>query len=115
VNQLVERFLDAQKMMRQMRSGMGMPGMPGLPGASGSKKAKGRASAQQQVRGKKSRSGNPAKRAQEQAAAASAPAGLPAGLEGLDPAAFDPSMLDPEALKKMGDLPPAFKDLLGGT
>ena len=111
VNQLIERFLDAQKMMRQMRSGMGMPGMPGLPGAGGSKKAKGRAG-QQQVRGKKSRSGNPAKRAQEQAAAASAPAGLPAGLEGLDPAAFDPSMLDPEALKKMGYLPPAFKDLL---
>jgi signal recognition particle subunit SRP54 len=111
VNGLVERFLDAQKMMRQMRSGMGIPGMPGMPGAGGSKKAKGRA-AQPQVRGKKSRSGNPAKRAQEQAAAASAPAGLPAGLGGIDPAAFDPSMLDPEALKQMGDLPPAFKDLL---
>jgi signal recognition particle subunit SRP54 len=114
VNSLVERFLEAQKMMRQMRSGMGMPGMPGMPGMGGSKKAKGRASANQQVpRGKKSRSGNPAKRAQEQAAAAAAPAALPAGLEGFDPAAFDPSMLDPEALKKMGDLPPAFKDLLG--
>jgi len=33
-------------------------------------------------------------------------------LEGLDPAAFDPSMLDPEALKNAGELPPAFKDLL---
>jgi len=113
VNSLVERFLEAQKMMRQMRSGMGMPGMPGMPGMGGSKKAKGRASANQQVRGKKSRSGNPAKRAQEQAAAAAAPAGLPGGLDGFDPAAFDPNMLDPEALKKMGDLPPAFKDLLG--
>ena len=112
VNQLVERFLDAQKMMRQMRSGMGMPGMPGLPGMGGSKKAKGRA--QQQVKGRKSRSGNPARRAQEEAAAASAaPAGLPGGLEGFDPATFDPSLLDPNALKKMGDLPPAFKDLLG--
>jgi signal recognition particle subunit SRP54 len=110
VNQLVERFLEAQKMMRQMRSGMGMPGMPGLPGAGGSKKAKGRASAQQS-RTKKSRSGNPAKRAQEQAAAASG-ASPASGFEGFDPAAFDPSMLDPEALKKMGDLPPAFKDLL---
>ena len=40
------------------------------------------------------------------------PAGLPGGLEGFDPASFDPSMLDPEAMKKMGDLPPAFKDLL---
>jgi signal recognition particle subunit SRP54 len=110
VNGLVERFTEAQKMMRQMRAGGGLPGMPGMPGMGGSKKAKGRA--QQQVRGKKSRSGNPAKRAQEEAAAAAAPAGQPSGLEGMDPAAFDPSMLDPEALKKMGDLPPAFRDLL---
>jgi len=112
VNGLVERFTEAQKMMRQMSSGKGMPGMPGMPGMGGSKKAKGRAQAP--VRGgKKSRSGNPAKRAQEDAAAAAAaPAGLPAGLEGLDPAAFDPSMLDPEALKNAGELPPAFKDLL---
>ena len=109
VNGLVERFGEAQKMMRQMRSGLGMPAMPGMPGAGGSKKAKGRA--QQQQAKKKSRSGNPAKRAIEESAPA-APAGLPAGLEGFDPAAFDPSMLDPEALKKMGDLPPAFKDLL---
>ncbi len=111
VNQLIERFLEAQKMMRQMRTGMGMPSVPGMPGQGGSKKAKGRA--QQPVRSKKSRSGNPAKRAQEQAAAASAAPALPA-LEGLDPASFDPSQLDPEALKKMGELPPAFKDLLGG-
>ena len=113
VNGLVERFGEAQKMMRQMRSGMGMPGMPGMPGMGGSKKAKGRA--QQQQSKKKSRSGNPAKRAiEESAAPAAGPAGLPGGLEGFDPASFDPSMLDPEAMKKMGDLPPAFKDLLGG-
>jgi signal recognition particle subunit SRP54 len=86
--------------------------MPGMPGMGGSKKAKGRAQ-QPQRGGKKSRSGNPAKRAKDEAAAASAPAGLPAGLDGFDPAAFDPSALDPEALKKMEDLPPAFKDLLG--
>jgi signal recognition particle subunit SRP54 len=112
VNGLVERFGEAQKMMRQMRSGMGIPGMPGMPGAGGSKKAKGRA--QQQQPKKKSRSGNPAKRAIEESAPPAAPGGLPGGLEGFDPAAFDPSMLDPEAMKKMGDLPPAFKDLLGG-
>jgi signal recognition particle subunit SRP54 len=112
VNGLVERFGEAQKMMRQMRSGMGMPGMPGMGGMGGSKKAKGRA--QQQQTKKKSRSGNPAKRAIEESAPAAGPAGLPGGLEGFDPAAFDPSMLDPEAMKKMGDLPPAFKDLLGG-
>ena len=69
--------------------------------------------AQQQAKGRKSRSGNPARRAEEEAAAAAAPAGLPGGIEGFDPAAFDPSMLDPNALKQMGDLPPAFKDLLG--
>ena len=85
--------------------------MPGMPGMGGSKKAKGRA--QQQQTKKKSRSGNPAKRAIEESAPAAGPGGLPGGLEGFDPAAFDPSMLDPEAMKKMGDLPPAFKDLLG--
>ena len=65
-------------------------------------------------RKKKSRSGNPAKRAHRGVGPGCGPAGLPGGLEGFDPAVFDPSMLDPEALKKMGDLPPAFKDLLGG-
>ena len=75
------------------------------------KKAKGKQAKPQQV--KKSRSGNPAKRAIEQSAPAAAP-GLPGAPGAFDPAAFDPSMLDPEALKKMGDLPPAFKDLLGG-
>ena len=112
VNQLIERFGEAQKMMRQMRSGMGIPGMPGMPGVGGSKKAKGRAT-QPQVRSKKSRSGNPARRALEQSAPA-APA-LPAG---FDPSTFDPSTLDPTAFDpaqlKSSDLPPAFKDLLGG-
>ncbi len=35
VNGLVERFGQAQKMMRQMRNGGGMPGMPGVPGMPG--------------------------------------------------------------------------------
>ncbi|MGH8941013.1 MAG: signal recognition particle protein, partial [Actinomycetes bacterium] len=70
VNQLVERFTEAQKMMRQMASGGGMPAMPGVPGMPGGgrgKKAKGKA--QGRGGGKKARggrSGNPAKRAQEQ-------------------------------------------------
>jgi len=43
VNQLLERFVDAQKMMRQLRQGGGVPGMPGLPGMpGGGKKSKGR-------------------------------------------------------------------------
>lgn len=64
VNQLLERFGQAQKMMRQMRRGGGMPGMPGMPGAGGGKRGK------QQVKKKKGKSGNPAKRAQQEQAAA---------------------------------------------
>ena len=59
VNALVDKFSAAQKMMKQMRNGGGMalpPGMPGLPPAP--KKA---APPQK----KKSKSGNPAKRALE--------------------------------------------------
>ncbi len=57
VNQLLERFGQAQKMMRQIRRG-GMPGMPGMPAGGGAAKRK----PQQKVKGK---SGNPAKRAQQ--------------------------------------------------
>ena len=62
VNQLLERFGQAQKMMRQMRKGGGMPGMPGMPGMGGGA-AKGRAKAPQRKKGK---SGNPAKRAEQE-------------------------------------------------
>lgn len=68
VNGLVERFFDARKMMQQMAKGGGMPGMgalPGMPGGPGK-----RAAARQKPQKKKAkggrRSGNPAKRAQEQ-------------------------------------------------
>jgi signal recognition particle subunit SRP54 len=66
VNGLVDRFSQAQKMMRQMGRGGGMPGMPGLPGmpGGGSKKSKGKS---RPVKAKQGRSGNPAKRAAEQA------------------------------------------------
>ena len=59
VNALVDKFTAAQKMMKQMRKGGGMalpPGMPGLPPAP--KKAT-------PPQKKKSKSGNPAKRALE--------------------------------------------------
>lgn len=65
VNSLVERFTQAQKMMRQMRNGGTPQGLPpammgtqfaGVPGKSGSKPPM----------KKKSKSGNPAKRAQEE-------------------------------------------------
>lgn len=69
VNQLMERFAQAQKMMKKLANG-GMPGMPGgmqMPGmaaaAGGSKKNK-------KNNKKKAKSGNPAKRAQEAQAAA---------------------------------------------
>jgi signal recognition particle subunit SRP54 len=108
VNQLIERFAEMQKVMRQMGSGMGLPGLPG-----GSKKARGRAP-QPVARGRKSRSGNPAKRAAQDAALAGGPAGG-TSLAGMDPAALDPSLLagfDPSKLD-VTDLPPAFRKMMG--
>jgi signal recognition particle subunit SRP54 len=60
VNNLVDRFAAAQKMMKQVRNGgvpAGMP--PGSPAMSAPKKSA--------VQKKKSKSGNPAKRAIEEA------------------------------------------------
>jgi signal recognition particle subunit SRP54 len=65
VNSLVIRFLEGQKMMRQMMGG-GMPGMPGMPGMRRSQKAKGK---------KKGKSGG-------RPAGASRPGGVPAGRPG---------------------------------
>ncbi len=65
VNALLERFTEAQKMMKQLARGGGIPGMPGMPGMGGGKKGR-----QQQPQRKKSKSGNPAKRAAEERAAA---------------------------------------------
>ncbi|MDQ3628125.1 MAG: signal recognition particle protein [Actinomycetota bacterium] len=71
VNNLVDRFFEARKMMSQMASGAGMPGMPGMPGMGKRGKAK-----QQPKKGKARRgSGNPAKRAQEARVAAARVAG----------------------------------------
>jgi signal recognition particle subunit SRP54 len=97
VNSLVERFGEAQKMMKQMRGGKGMPAMPGMPGfgAGGGKKSKGRSG--QVVKAKKGRSGNPAKRAvEEQPRPASQPGSL------LQSGAMDPADVD---------LPPELRDL----
>ncbi|MEY4658100.1 MAG: hypothetical protein RL466_913 [Actinomycetota bacterium] len=65
VNALVDKFTAAQKMMKQMRKGGGMPpgmalppGMPGMAGLPPVKKAT-------PIQKKKSKSGNPAKRALE--------------------------------------------------
>ena len=62
VNSLMERFTGAQKMMKAMRSGKGMPQVPGMTGMPGMAKAP----SKNQPPKKKSKSGNPAKRAQEE-------------------------------------------------
>jgi signal recognition particle subunit SRP54 len=58
VNNLVDKFAQAQKAMKVMRSGGFLPGMPSMPGLPTPKP--------QPINKKKSRSGNPAKRAQEE-------------------------------------------------
>jgi signal recognition particle subunit SRP54 len=106
VNGLLERFAQAQKMMKKMAQGGGMPGMPGMPGLGGPGGArKGGKNAPK----KKARSGNPAKAAQElkdaearRAGAAKAlPTGAAFGQQGGD---FDPSQLN---------LPKGFDKFLG--
>ncbi|RNM15825.1 signal recognition particle protein [Nocardioides pocheonensis] len=93
VNQLVDRFFEARKMMQQMARG-GMPGLPGSPGMGLGKKAKGR-QAPQQKKGKGARrSGNPARAAAEaQGQKDGAPAGSAFGLPADLPEDFDPSQL----------------------
>lgn len=87
VNRLIERFADAQKMMRAMRNGKGgMPGMPGMPGfGGGGKKSKGRTAPPPKA--KKGRSGNPAKRSIEASASeqpvAAPPFELPSNIKDL--------------------------------
>ncbi|WP_158373092.1 signal recognition particle protein [Cellulosimicrobium cellulans] len=73
VNGLLERFAAAQKMMQQMAKGGGMPvpGMGNLPGMG--KKGRGRVAPSKKAKGK---SGNPAKRAQQEKAAADRAAGI---------------------------------------
>jgi signal recognition particle subunit SRP54 len=104
VNQLLERFGEAQKMMKSLARGGGIPGMPGLPGMGGGK-GKGR---QQPPQRRKSKSGNPAKRAAEEREAAARPApsggafGVPSGTSRLDSSALDTSQLPPGFEKFLG-------------
>lgn len=58
VNNLVDRFGQAQKAMKMARNGGSFPGMPAMPGMPAPKP--------QIVHKKKSKSGNPAKRAAEE-------------------------------------------------
>ena len=95
VNGLIDRFAQAQKMMKQMGKG-GMPGMPGMPGFGGSKKAKGRAAKASKPAKGKNRSGNPAKRAAQATGS-------------LLPAEPGAAVTPPD----LGSLPPELKRLLG--
>ena len=109
VNQLLERFTAAQKMMKQMArgGGMAMPGMGNLPGMGG-KKSRGRSAAPQ--RRVKAKSGNPAKRAQQEREG-----GRPSGVPSAPGAAFGlgapaaPPSADPASLQ----LPPGIEKMLG--
>ena len=99
VNQLVDRFFDARKMMQTMANGGSVPGMPGMPGLPGAGR---RAGAKQQPKGKKGKkrvSGNPAKRALEaKGEAANKPSGADAFGFGQDGAS------DFELPKELKDL-----------
>ncbi|TRY19015.1 signal recognition particle protein [Tessaracoccus rhinocerotis] len=71
VNQLVNRFVEARKMMERMAGGGGMPGMPGMPpGMPGASGGGGRAAKRQNKKTGKKRghkvSGNPARRRQQE-------------------------------------------------
>ncbi len=97
---MLERFTEAQKMMKKMASGGAIPGMPGA-GRGGARKAKGKG------KGKKQKYGNPAKAAQAELEAknkkANAPKGAAFGQGGV-PEDFDPSSLN---------LPSGFEKYLG--
>ena len=120
VNQLLVRFGDAQKMMKSMArgGGGGLPGMPGVPGT-------GKRGRPQQPQRKKSKSGNPAKRAADERAAAEKAAsgrsaaaasafGMP-GAGGADGAGAGAGQGDdPMAGFDPSNLPKGFEKFLGG-
>ncbi len=102
VNQLVNRFVEARKMMEKMAGGMGgggMPGMPGMPGGmpggAGGRQNRRQAAKKSPKKGHKV-SGNPARRKEQEQARAL----------GLPETAPEPTMDDfelPPELKKMLD------------
>ncbi|MFZ1361518.1 MAG: signal recognition particle protein [Candidatus Nanopelagicales bacterium] len=120
VNNLLKRFAEAQKMMKQAGKGGGIPGMSNVPGMGRRGKAR---TPKKNQRGKKGRSGNPAKRAQQEAAEAqkaSAPSAAPgsglmagSGLGGgIDPSELDASAVPGLADANLDELPDEVKKLL---
>jgi signal recognition particle subunit SRP54 len=110
VNGLVDRFFEARKMMMQMARGggfAGVPGMPGAPAGGAGKRAKAKQAQKSKGKGGQRRSGNPAKAAQEAAAAkakAEEKAANPFGIPGED--------VDYEAAAANLDLPKDFSKFL---
>ncbi|WP_291313079.1 signal recognition particle protein [Corynebacterium sp. UBA2622] len=96
VNQLVERFFEAKKMMGQMASQFGLPGMPGMGGRSATKK---------KPKGRKTKSGKrkPAKR--RTGGAPQMPGGMP-GMPGMG------GMPDMGELQKLQEqMPPGMEGI----
>ncbi|SDQ75842.1 signal recognition particle protein [Quadrisphaera sp. DSM 44207] len=114
VNQLLERFGEAQKVMRSMRAGGGLPGMGGRPGAGGlsggGKKSRGRTAPP--VKARKAKSGNPAKRAEQERASlerAATSRALPGSAFGAGADGAPGALPGAEDLQ----LPPGFEKFLG--
>lgn len=116
INQLLERFGQAQTMMRQVARGGGVPGMPGMPGFGMGKKSRGRsAPAPAKGKGRGAKSGNPAKRAQQEREAAqrasgqqASPAGSAFGLGSTPP----PPPAPGADAGLAGELPPGVERFL---
>ncbi|MGL4172594.1 MAG: signal recognition particle protein [Actinomycetota bacterium] len=98
VNELLARLVEAQKMMKQMRRGAGVPAL-GIPGTS--KKIKGK-----KPQRKKGRSGNPAKRAEQERAAH-------LRAEEVRGNAFGQAMNPDDQAAALNQLPAGFEKFLG--
>ncbi len=104
VNSLLVRFTEAQKMMKSLAKGGGIPGMGPIPGMGGARRK------QQMQRKATSKSGNPAKRAAEQKAAAERRASAPPAPSG---AAFGAGAAAPQPELDPSNLPKGFERFLG--
>ncbi len=114
VNNLVTRFLEGQKMMRQMMSGGGVPGMPAIPGM---RRAVSKSAKKNKKKPKGGRpGGNPAKAAAPKAGTGQPGSGLPAatgpaagaGAPGAGPAAGNGAG---PSLPGLGGLPGSQEEL----
>lgn len=100
VNQLVQRFEQAAKMMKTVARG-GMPNIPGMGPIPGGARPGASAKRGKQQKAKGSRSGNPAKRAAENAGIAAAPVAPTGSGFGLGGAKGAPTEADLAELQKL--------------